>query len=126
MQKGHEAFGECLQNNGFSYSPQCHRNFKGQSPELKHSTSIYKGSSETEPEGAANSKSLLGFELRNSLEVGNPLSLPEVLISPELGFAGRFRWILEIPRDRRFRRCRARVRRLRARCCWNLPSSLPC
>ncbi|GAB2298772.1 hypothetical protein Dimus_032850 [Dionaea muscipula] len=58
MQKGHEAFGECLQNNGFSYSPQCHRNFKGQSPELKHATGINKGSSETEPEGAANSKSL--------------------------------------------------------------------
>ncbi|GAB2268021.1 hypothetical protein Dimus_002998 [Dionaea muscipula] len=68
----------------------------------------------------------LGFELQNSLELGNPWSLPEVLISPELGFAGRFRWILEIPGDRRFRRCRARVRHLRARCCWNLPSSLPC
>ncbi|GAB2277090.1 hypothetical protein Dimus_011799 [Dionaea muscipula] len=60
---GHEAFGGCLQNNGFSYSPpRCHGNLKGQSPEPKHAsasaTGLNQGSGGKEPVGIINSKNL--------------------------------------------------------------------
>ncbi|GAB4835290.1 hypothetical protein Ancab_000199 [Ancistrocladus abbreviatus] len=56
VQKGHEAFGECLQNNGFSYSPQCYRNYTGQSPELKLGSGTNQIGGVIEPDGAVNSK----------------------------------------------------------------------
>ncbi|KAL9260517.1 3'-5' exonuclease Snipper-like protein [Drosera capensis] len=58
MQKGHEAFGECLQNNGFSYSPQCYKNSKGQSLEPKRTSEFNQGTGGKEQDGAASGKSM--------------------------------------------------------------------